>query len=76
MPTIAPIRWPQMPAAQTTMSAGISPRSVITPRTRPSSARMPVTVWSPRKRAPPSVARRACASDTRTASVRPSLGTW
>ena len=29
MPTIAPMRGPQMPAAHTTMSAGISPRSVI-----------------------------------------------
>ena len=76
MPTIAPMRGPQTPAAATTMSAGSSPRSVMTARTRPSSVRTPVTVCSPRKRAPPSAARRACASDTRTASVRPSDGTW
>ena len=61
-PTIAPTVGPQMPAAQTTTSAGISPWSVTTPRTRPSSVRMPVTRCSPRKRAPPSVARRAWAS--------------
>ena len=75
IPTIAPIRGPQMPAAQTTMSAGISPRSVRTARTRPSSVRMPVTVCSPRNVAPPSIARRAWASETRTESVRPSDGT-
>ena len=76
IPTIAPINGPQMPAAQTTMSASISPWSVTTARTRPSSVRIPVTVWLARNRAPPSVARRACASETRTALARPSVGTW
>ena len=75
-PTIAPISGPQIPAAHTTMSAGISPRSVMTARTRPSSVRIPVTVWRSRNVAPPSVARRACASETRTALHRPSVGTW
>ena len=41
IPTIAPISGPQMPAAHTTMSASISPSSVTTARTRPSSVRMP-----------------------------------
>ena len=58
------------------VTGGISPRSVMTPRTWPSSVRMAVTVCPPRNRAPPSVARRAWASDTRMASVRPSDGTW
>ncbi len=76
MPTIAPMRGPQMPAAHTTMSASISPWSVMTARTRPSSVRMPVTVVSPSTRAPPSIARRAWASEMRTGLVRPSVGTW
>ena len=75
MPTIAPIRGPQIPAHETTMSAGTSPWSVMTARTRPSSVRMPVTVHSPTTRAPPSMARRAITSAARTALARPSDGT-
>ncbi len=74
-PASAPTRGPQMPAAQTTMSAGNSPRSVTTAVTRPPSVRTSVTVCSPRNRTPASVARRAWASPARTALARPSVGT-
>ena len=57
------------------MSAGNSPRSVITARTRPSSVRIAVTVCSSANRAPRSIARRPIASIARTLFASPSVGT-
>ncbi len=42
-PAIRPISAAYMPPALTTTSAAMSPRSVRTPRTRPSATSMPVT---------------------------------
>ena len=73
-PTLAAMTGPQMPAQQTTMSAGISPWSVTTPVTLASTTVMSRTSCRGSSRAPREAARRVWASTALTALASPSLG--
>ena len=76
IPTIAPMRGPQMPGGADD-DVGRDLAAVRDDRPDPAvvGADAGHGVLA-EERAPPSVARRACASDTRTALASPSVGTW
>ena len=75
-PAIRPTSGPQMPAAQTTISVSIEPRSVLTVRTRPPATSMPVTRVEPKKRTPRSAASAALAAAAACGSATPSAGVY